>query len=68
MNYLKWSQEYEECAQEIDKVIARLKHDRIAASPSGKQELSDKITYYRRCRAECIGIADHLRERHRGVA
>lgn len=67
MNYLEWSHEYEATAQELDKLIQRLKKQRTA-SPANKRELSDKIAFYRQCRAECMQISNHLLERHRGVA
>ncbi len=67
MNYLEWSNEYEETAKMLDELIQKLKKQRTA-SPANRRELSDKITYYRQCRAECIEISNHLRDRHRGVA
>ena len=67
MNYLEWSHEYEETVQTLDELIQKLKKQR-AASPLNRRELSDKISYYRQCRAECMEICNHLMERHRGVA
>lgn len=68
MNYFEWAQEYETTAMELDKVVNRLKRERRSACESVKKELSDKISFYRGCRNECLGIANHLMDRHRGVA
>ena len=68
MDYLKWSNEYKQTASELEAVLARLKRQRARASDSVKKELSDKITLYKGWYKECIEIAHHLMERHRGVA
>lgn len=68
MNYFEWSQEYTDTANELDKVVGRLKSERQHASGSQKQELSDKIIMYRALRNECLNTAALLMDRHRGVA
>ncbi len=68
MNYLEWSQEYTQTAQEMDTVVQRLKKKRSRAGESEKRELNDRISMYRSCRNECLDIARRLMERHRGAA
>ena len=68
MNYLEWSHEYEKTAEEMNMMMLRLKQKRMNGSKTGKKELADKIIYYRNRRNECLRIARHLSERHRGVA
>lgn len=68
MNYFEWSQEYEQTARELDKVIARLKKQRTGKREGEKKELSDRIAMYKFYRNECIHIANHLMQRHMGVA
>ncbi len=68
MNYLKWSKEYEQTAMELDKVVQRLKEERRHAQRADYKELTDRITHFRWCRKECLSIAQHLRDRHKGVA
>ncbi len=67
MNYTQWAHEYEETANELDKVVTRLKRERKSACDSVKKELADKIVFYRGCRNECIKIANHLMNRQRGI-
>ena len=47
MNYLAWSNEYKSTADELAKVIDKLKSERKAASPSCKKELDRKIAKFR---------------------
>ena len=68
MNYLEWSHEYEKTAEEMNMMMLRLKQKRMGGSKTEKKELADKIIYYRNRRNECLRIARHLSERHRGVA
>ncbi len=68
MNYLEWSHEYEKTAEEMNIMMLRLKQKRMSGSKTEKKELADKIIYYRNRRNECLRIARHLSERHRGVA
>lgn len=68
MNYLAWSQEYTETAEELNKVILRLKKQRAGKGKSDKKEITDKISEYRCCRNDCLRIAEHLMQRHRGCA
>ena len=68
MNYLEWSKEYEQTAERLNEVIVRLKRKRSGLSESKKKELDDKIRFYRSCRNDAFEIAQHLLNRHRGVA
>ena len=68
MNYLEWSHEYEKTAEEMNMMMLRLKQKRMSGSKTEKKELADKTIYYRNRRNECLRIARHLSERHRGVA
>ena len=68
MNYFEWSQEYKQTARELDKVITRLKKQRIGKREGEKKELSDRIALYKSYRNECVHIANHLLQRHLGVA
>ena len=68
MNYLAWSMEYINTADEISKVIDKLKKRRKAAPTSVKKELDQKITQYRIYYRECMETAALLRERHRDAA
>ena len=68
MNYFEWSREYEQTASELNKVITRLKKQKCGKGESKKKELNDKIALYRGYRNECLRVADHLMERHNGVA
>lgn len=68
MNYLEWSQEYNSTAQDISLVIDKLKTVRKSATISERKELDMKIAKYRQYYNECIFIANHLLERHKGVA
>ena len=68
MNYFEWSREYEQTAMELDKVITRLKKEKCGKGDSMKKELNDKIALYRCYRNECLRVADHLMQRHKGVA
>ncbi len=68
MNYLEWSHEYEKTAEEMNMMMLHLKQRRMSGSKTEKKELADKIIYYRNRRNECLRIARHLSERHRGVA
>lgn len=68
MNYLEWSKEYEQTASELNRVVQRLKKERRHAGRADYKELTDRITHYRHCRNECMLVAQHLRERHKGVA
>lgn len=68
MNYFEWSQEYNDAAEEIADVIEKLKEEKKSASLSEKKELDLKITKYRMYYNECIITANHLMQRHKGVA
>lgn len=68
MNYFEWSQEYYNTAADIANVIEKLKSKRKDSVLSEKNELDRKIATYRTYYNECILIADHLLERHKGVA
>ena len=68
MNYFEWSQEYTDTANELEKVVGRLKSERQHACESKKQELAEKIIMYRALRNECLKTAALLMDRHRGVA
>lgn len=68
MNYLAWSNEYRTTADELAKVIDKLKSERKTASPAVKKELDRRITDYRVCFRECIEIAALLRERQGDAA
>ena len=52
----------------MNMMMLRLKQKRMSGSKTEKKELADKIIYYRNRRNECLRIARHLSERHRGVA
>lgn len=68
MNYYEWSQEYKQTAAQLDKVIKRLLNERKGKCESTKKEISDKISFYRCCKYECLRVAEHLMQRHLGVA
>lgn len=68
MNYLEWSEEYTQNAEELAKVIERLKAKRKGCSKAAKKELEARIAQYRVYHGECVRIAALLRERHRGAA
>ena len=68
MNYLAWSNEYKSTADELAKVIDKLKSERKAASPSCKKELDRKIAKFRVYFRECMETAALLRERHGDAA
>ena len=68
MNYFEWSKEYEKAAEELGAVISQLTTRKRKATPSEKLELSDRIAIYKRYRNECLNTANHLMDRHRGVA
>lgn len=68
MNYYNWSKEYEQTAAALNEVVMRLKRRRTGLSESEKKELTDKISFYRRCRNEALDIAQHLMARHKGAA
>ncbi len=68
MNYFVWSQEYINTAAELANVIERLKAKRKGLSKYEKKELDSKIAKYKTYYNECIQIADHLLERHKGAA
>ena len=68
MNYLAWSMEYKNTADELAKVIDKLKAQRASASPSAKKELDRKISKFRIYFRECMETASLLRERHSDAA
>lgn len=68
MNYYEWSQEYYKTADDISVVIDRLKSSRKGASHSAKKDIEQKIAQYRIYYNECIQVANHLMDRHKGVA
>lgn len=68
MNYFEWSKEYFDTASEISEVIERLKAQRKNAGNTEKKEIDIKISKYRSCYYDCMDIANHLLERHKGVA
>ena len=68
MDYLTWSMEYKNTADELAKVINKLKTKRTTASPSCKKELDRKISKYRVYFRECMETAALLRERHSDAA
>lgn len=68
MNYFEWSKEYYETAAEIANVIEKLKNSRKKCNLSEKNEFDRKIAAYRMYYNECILTANHLIERHKGVA
>ncbi len=68
MNYFEWSQEYNNAAEDIANVIEKLKAERKSASLSEKKEFDMKITKYKMYYNECILTANHLMQRHKGVA
>jgi len=68
MNYLTWSMEYTQTAEELAKVIEKLKTARTCASPSQKKELDQKLALFRSYYRECIQTAALLKERHRDAA
>lgn len=68
MNYLAWSQEYMNTADELAKVMARLRKQSKGSSQAVKKELEARIAHYRVCHGECLRTAALLRERHRDAA
>ncbi|SCY05906.1 hypothetical protein SAMN02910441_00720 [Ruminococcus sp. YE282] len=68
MNYFEWSQEYYDTAEKIADIIERLKLRRKSAVLSEKKELDLRITNYKVIYNECMQIANHLLQRHKGVA
>ncbi len=68
MNYFEWSKEYIDTAEDFAYVIDKLKARRKSASLSEKKEIDLKITKYRMYYNECIMTANHLMQRHKGVA
>lgn len=68
MDYLAWSEEYTATAQQLAKVIARLKKQRSALPRSERKELDNRVLQYKIYYGECIRTADLLRERGKGIA
>ena len=60
--------EYKNTADELAKVIDKLKAQRASASPSVKKELDRKISKFRIYFRECMETASLLRERHSDAA
>ena len=67
MNYLEWSEEYTNSANEIASIINKFKKMRKSASLSEKKELDSKIAQYKIYYNDCISTANHLMLRHKGV-
>lgn len=68
MNYLAWSNEYMNAAEELAAVIRRIKEQRAHACASQRKELDDKLSRYRSCYRECLQTAELLRGRVRDAA
>lgn len=68
MNYLEWSKEYEQTAEEMERMMKRFQKERAKQGRTADKELTDKIAHYRLCRNECMDIANRLMQRHLGVA
>lgn len=69
MNYFEWSQEYYDTAENISHVIEKLRTKRKSTDNlSERKDLDMKITTYKMYYNECIFTANHLMQRHRGVA
>ena len=68
MNYLEWSQEYYDTAEQLDEVIRRLKTERKSSSLSQKKELDAKIAQFKIYYGECIQTANLLKQRHSDAA
>ena len=68
MNYLEWSQEYNNTAEQIALVINKLKKERKGKTPYEQKELDTKIAKYRTYYYDCLNTANHLLARHKGVA
>lgn len=60
MNYVEWSKEYYETAEQIGMVIDKLKNGRNNLNSSEKKEIDQKIAQYKIYYNECILIANHL--------
>lgn len=69
MNYFEWSQEYYDTAEKISAVIEKLKIQRkTSENLSERKELDMKIATYKMYFNDCLFTANHLMQRHRGVA
>lgn len=68
MNYYEWSQDYKHDAEELEKVIKKLKRRCRKASKSEREQLKARISDYRQCYNYCLRISKHLMDRHEGVA
>lgn len=68
MNYYEWSQDYLNSADEVARVINKLKKQYRHVSKSERKLLDAKLSEYRRCYRDCLQIAKLLRERHEGAA
>lgn len=67
MDYLSWSNEYYNTANELSEVVERLKAIRQTVNSNEKKELDSKIAQYKIYLAECLQTANHLLLRHKGV-
>ncbi len=67
MDYREWSEEYKNAADEIARVIDRLKKSKHGVSETEKKETDLKIAKYRTYYNECMLISNHLMARYEGV-
>lgn len=67
MDYLEWSLEYKDTADEIEFAIKKLQASKQGKSLTEKKEIDLKISKFRTYYYECMEIARHLLARHEGV-
>ncbi len=67
MNYLEWSLEYKDTADEIACVIKKLRDSKQGKGETQKKEIDLKIAKYRTYYNECMNISRHLMDRYEGV-
>ncbi len=67
MNYLEWSEEYRDTADEIAFVMDKLKKSKCGKSNTEKKEIDLKISKYKSYYNECMLISNHLMARYEGI-